>query len=280
MSPRRLLISGATGRMGRAVARLAQADAGVELVGGVDRAGSAGSFESAERVVALDDPESRALIAEAEVIIDFSAPAFLRELLETRGDALAGKALVVGTTGLAEEERWLLDRAAERSAVLVAANFSVGVNLLLLLAERAAAALGEEFDVEIVETHHRRKEDAPSGTALALGEAVARGREVELSAVRRDGRSGRPGARPRGEVGFHALRGGDVIGDHQLHFISDLERIELVHRASDRSLFAAGALRAARWLASREPGRYSMRDVLGLSDPSAPSSAGADRRGA
>jgi 4-hydroxy-tetrahydrodipicolinate reductase len=148
--------------------------------------------------------------------------------------------------------------------VLTAANFSVGVNVLLSLVATAAAALGPEYEVEIVEAHHRRKEDAPSGTALALGRAVAGARGVELDAVRRDGRSGRPGARPAGEIGFHALRGGSIVGEHQVWLIGEMDRLELVHRAADRALFAEGALRAAAWLAGRAPGRYSMRDVLGL----------------
>jgi 4-hydroxy-tetrahydrodipicolinate reductase len=197
-------------------------------------------------------------------LIDFSAPAFIRGLLEGKPESVAGTALVIGTTGLSQEENRLLDEAAGRTAVLTAANFSVGVNLLLSLARRAAAALGPEFDVEVVETHHRRKVDAPSGTALALGDAVAAGRGISLGDVRVDGRSGRPGARPNGEIGFHALRGGDVIGEHQLHFIGDLERVTLGHIASDRSLFAAGALRAAAWIVGKGPGRYTMEQVLGI----------------
>ena len=256
-----LLISGATGRMGRTVARLALEDGSFSLVGGLDREGAT----RGERLPALAPVGSAGqLLQQAQVIVDFSAPAFLQELLETHADRLAGKALIIGTTGLSADQERLLDQASERAAVLTAANFSVGVNLLLAVVERAASSLGQEFDIEIVEAHHRRKEDAPSGTALALGRAAAAGRGVNLEDVRQDGRSGRPGARPAGEIGFHAMRGGDVIGDHQVHFISELERIELAHRASDRSLFAAGALRAARWLHGRAPGRYSMRDVLDL----------------
>jgi 4-hydroxy-tetrahydrodipicolinate reductase len=137
------------------------------------------------------------------------------------------------------------------------------VNVLLSLVRDAARAL-EGYDVEIVEAHHRRKEDAPSGTALALGEAVADGRGLTLDRVRRDGRSGRPGPRPDGEIGFHAVRGGQVVGDHEVLFLGEMERVELVHRASDRTLFAAGALRAARWLSGRPAGRYTMLDVLGI----------------
>jgi 4-hydroxy-tetrahydrodipicolinate reductase len=258
----RLVVSGATGRMGRTVAGLAAGDGSITLVGGLDRVEGAGTASHFPRVSTPREAED--LLRGCDAVIDFSAPSFLADLLESQREVLAGRAVVVGTTGLGATELELLDRAAERSAVLTAANFSLGVNLLLALVERAAGALGDDFDVEIVEAHHRRKEDAPSGTALALGEAVAEGRGVPLDQVRRDGRTGRPGARPRGEVGFHSLRGGDVIGDHQVHFIGALERLEIAHRASDRSLFGAGAIHAARWLAGRDPGRYSMRDVLGL----------------
>jgi 4-hydroxy-tetrahydrodipicolinate reductase len=260
--PLRVVVSGATGRMGSTLARLAEADPSLLIVGGLDRDGSGRSAPGFPEIHTLADAGE--LIRSAEVVVDFSAPEFLRRLLSEQGDALAGRALVAGTTGLGAGEESLLSRAAERSPVLTAANFSVGVNVLLALVERAARALGDEYDVEIVEAHHRRKEDAPSGTALALGKAVAAGRGIELESVRRDGRSGRPGARPDGEIGFHALRGGSVVGEHDVLFIGELDRIELVHRASDRALFAAGALRAARWLAGRPAGRYEMRQVLGL----------------
>ena len=304
ISPVRLVLSGATGRMGRIVARLAADDPAIEVIGGIDRSDADGLDAASAAEPRPDfsgtaeprrdlsgatdphaDPSSRSgvqppiatldaagpLLAGADVLVDFSAPAFTVQLLERyftarqleadRGRG-TGTALVVGTTGLGPDAEGLLDLAARYVPVLTAANFSVGVNLLLALAERAAATLGREFDVEIVEAHHRRKEDAPSGTALALGKAVADGRGVELDEVRRDGRSGWPGARPAGEIGFHAVRGGDVIGEHHVLFLSDMERVELVHRASDRGLFAAGALRAARWVSGRPPGRYTMRDVL------------------
>ncbi len=257
--PVRILISGASGRMGRTVARLAGDDPTFQLVGGLDRGPDGTPDAPATATPGTAGP----LLAEADAIVDFSAPAFLRDLLGAHASAKSRAALVIGTTGLEPGDEELLDETARRVPVLTAANFSVGVNLLLALAETAAAAL-PGFDLEVVEAHHRRKEDAPSGTALALGEALARGRGVDLAEVRQDGRSGRPGARPAGEIAFHALRGGDVIGDHTVHLIGDLERIELTHRASDRSLFAAGALRAARWLHGRGAGRYTMREVLDL----------------
>ncbi len=260
--PVRVVLSGATGRMGTTLARMIAEDAGLALVGGIGRIPESGCDLGCPVV---ETPETAgAWIREADVVVDFSAPELLRRLLEMHGDALQGTGLVVGTTGLMPEEEALLDRAAERGPVLQAANFSVGVNLLLALAERAASVLGDDYDVEIVEAHHRRKADAPSGTALALGEAVAKGRGVELASVRVDGRSGRPGERPRGEVGFHSLRGGDVVGEHRVMLIGERERIELAHLAQDRALFAEGALRAAKWVAGKPAGRYTMRDVLGV----------------
>ncbi len=261
-APVRIVLSGATGRMGQALAALIAADERSVLVGGIGR--EEGRACDVGCAVVHDAEHAGEVLGEADVVVDFSSPELLSALLRGQGRALAGKALVVGTTGLAEAEEVLLEEAARRSPVLVAANFSVGVNLLLALAERAAAVLGPEYDVEIVEAHHRRKVDAPSGTALALGEAVAKGRDVDLGTVRTDGRTGRPGARPRGEIGFHSLRGGDVVGEHRVSFIGERERIELAHVAADRSLFAEGALRAARWLAGRPAGRYTMTDVLGL----------------
>jgi len=260
--PVRIVLSGATGRMGQTLAGLITDDDATALLGGIGRMPERGCDIGC---VIVETPETAGpWMREADVVIDFSAPELLVRLLEMHGDALAGKAIVVGTTGLGDAEQALLARQAERSAVLQAANFSVGVNLLVALAEQAASVLGDDYDVEIVEAHHRRKVDAPSGTALALGEAVARGRGVPLADVRVDGRSGRPGERPRGEVGFHSVRGGDIVGEHSVMLIGERERIELGHVAQDRALFAEGALRAARWMAGQAPGTYTMRDVLGL----------------
>jgi 4-hydroxy-tetrahydrodipicolinate reductase len=260
--PTRVAIAGATGRMGLAFAALAGADGTVRLVGGIGR--EAGAACDIGCPVVATAEEAAALLADAEVVVDFSSPQLLHRLLELHGASLAGRALVVGTTGLGPGEERLLERQAERSAVLRAANFSVGINLLVALCERAAAVLGDGFDAEIVETHHRRKVDAPSGTALALGEAVARGRGIALAGVRVDGRSGEPGPRPPGQIALHAVRGGDVVGEHQVLLIGDRERVVLGHVAQDRALFAEGALRAARWIRGRAPGSYSMAQVLGL----------------
>ncbi|MFW6079899.1 MAG: 4-hydroxy-tetrahydrodipicolinate reductase [Gemmatimonadota bacterium] len=260
-----LTVSGATGRMGRAVARLAAGMDGLRVVGGIARGtGSDGALASGyERVEAVES--AGPVIEAADAIIDFSAPEQIDRILREHADALAGRALIVGTTGLDPATHERLDRAAEHGPVVVAANFSIGVNLLEALVEEAARRLpAERYDVEIVEAHHRRKADSPSGTALALGRALAAARDDSLDRRRRDGRSGRIGERPRGEIGLHAVRGGDVTGEHRVLFLGDRERIELAHAAHDRSLFAEGALVAARWAAGRDAGRYGMRDVLGL----------------
>jgi 4-hydroxy-tetrahydrodipicolinate reductase len=262
----RLAISGIAGRMGQALRRLIESSDDLQLTAGIDREARAG--EGAARLGCLEvvvPGDAGRVLREADALVDFSAPAALRELLEADPGALAGRALVVGTTGLGEAEEALLAAVATSSPVVVAANFSVGVNLLLQLVQAAARVLTEErFDVEIVEAHHRRKVDAPSGTALALAEAAASARAAPLETVRRDGRSGQVGPRPAGEIGLHAVRGGAIVGEHRVHFIGDAERLELAHIASDRALFAEGALLAARWAAGRAPGRYRMSDVLGF----------------
>ena len=261
----RLVVIGATGRMGRQVAALA-GDMDVRVVGGVadlQRTDEEARAAGYPRIVAPE--HAAALVEDADVVLDFSSPKALAEVLDLTEEALPGRALVVGTTGLGTAEERRLDEVARTSPVLVAANFSVGVNLLLSLAERMAAALpASAYDVEVVETHHRAKVDAPSGTALALAAAVARGRGTPLEGLRRDGRSGAAGPRPEGEIGLHALRGGSVAGEHRLHFLGGRERLEIAHMAADRGLFAEGALQACRWARGRPPGRYGMRDVLEL----------------
>jgi 4-hydroxy-tetrahydrodipicolinate reductase len=262
----RLAICGIRGRMGRALAQLVAESTDLQLRLGIDREAADGTGAAGlgcQRIVTAYD--SAALLDGVDVVIDFSAPTATRQLLESSGDALAGRALIVGTTGLDDDIETRLDELAGRAAVLTAANFSMGVNLLAAVVERVAAALAaDSYDIEIIEAHHSRKADAPSGTALALAQAAARGRGTPLEAVRRDGRSGVTGERTTGEIGLHAVRGGGIIGDHAVLFIGEREQVELRHRALDRSLFAAGALTAARWVAGRAPGRYSMADVLGL----------------
>jgi 4-hydroxy-tetrahydrodipicolinate reductase len=264
--PTKIVISGATGRMGQTVVRLSADRRDLEVIGGIDRERKHGADAKALGLPVIETAESCAeLIKQADVVIDFSAVEGLQNLLVQRSTDLEGRALVIGTTGLPAELFGRLDDARAASAVLVAANFSIGVNLLLSLVEAAARVLdSENFDVEIVEAHHNRKVDAPSGTALALGQAVAHGRNIPLDTVRKDSRSGNTGQRPRGEIGFHALRGGDIVGEHTVSFIGGRERIELTHKAQDRALFAQGALLAAQWIAGKEPGMYTMNQVLGL----------------
>jgi 4-hydroxy-tetrahydrodipicolinate reductase len=199
----------------------------------------------------------------ADVIIDFSSH------FGTAGNAPRiaewGSAWVIGTTGLNEEELAAIEAAAEKSAVVLSGNMSLGINLLCSLVEAGARALqGKGFDIEVIERHHNRKKDAPSGTALMLGRAAADGYAWDLTEVQQDGRTGLPGERPEKEIGFHAVRGGDIVGDHSVLLAGTGELIELSHRATSRDVFAIGALQAAAWAAGREPGLYSMKDVLGL----------------
>jgi 4-hydroxy-tetrahydrodipicolinate reductase len=261
-----ITISGVTGRMGQALTRLIAEAEDLRLVGGIAagaRSGNDARRLGCEHIEAIDDA-ARALEG-ADVCIDVSSAAALGALVAEHAAALRGRALVIGTTGFDDATLRVLAELASDSPVLVAANFSIGVHVLARLVEDAARLLGgDTFDVEIVEAHHRRKADAPSGTALLLAEAVAKARGVPLEEVRRDGRSGRTGERSTGEIGLHALRGGGVVGEHRVLLLGERERVELFHSALDRSVFAAGALHAARWLAGRAPGRYTMRDVIGL----------------
>jgi 4-hydroxy-tetrahydrodipicolinate reductase len=196
-----------------------------------------------------------------DVFIDFSAPEGLRKHLDEAVEA--ARPIVIGTTGLTDEHHRLVDEAAARIAVLQAANTSLGVNLLAHLVRETAARLGEDWDIEIVEMHHRHKKDAPSGTGLLLGRAAAEGRGVDLDQVGDCGRVGM-GERKAGDIGFASLRGGSVAGDHKVIFAGEGERLELGHRAESRAIFAEGAIRAALWLAGKPAGRYTMNDVLGL----------------
>ena len=247
-------ILGANGRMGRAIADIAT-DLGATVAGGVDLQG------------AVQGPygNSASLAAASEVLVDFSAPAALAGHLEA---ALAAKVpLVVGTTGLQPEHHKLIDEAAARGlSVLQSANTSLGVNLLAHLVKEAASRLGSDWDIEIVEMHHRHKVDAPSGTALLLGTAAAEGRGSTLADLSRYDRIGHGNDKPReqGTIGYASLRGGSVAGDHMVVFAGESERIELGHRAENRAIFARGAVKACLWMKGRPAGRYAMGDVLGL----------------
>ena len=240
----RIGIIGSEGRMGKALTEAVTA-AGCTLSGGIDQGG---------------DPAALAAISDA--LVDFSSP----HALEANCDAAmaAGVPLLVGTTGLEERHHWLIDHAAGRIAVLQTGNTSLGVNMLAFLVEEAARRLGPDWDIEITETHHRMKVDAPSGTALLLGESAARGRGIALAEHSARGRDGITGARETGTIGFASLRGGSVAGDHTVHFLADNERIALSHMAENRMIFARGAVKAAQWLVGQKPGRYTMAQVLGL----------------
>jgi len=240
----RIGIIGSAGRMGQAIAAAIEAG-GETLAGGIDKGGDAA-----------------ALAQGSDVLVDFSSP----HALEANLDAAiaAGIPIVIGTTGLEERHHWLCDHAAEKIAVLQTGNTSLGVTLLAHLVREAASRLGEDWDIEIVETHHRMKVDAPSGTALLLGEAAAEGRGVVLADHSERGRDGITGARKVGAIGFAALRGGSVPGDHTVNFFSDHERIALSHLAENRAIFGKGALKAALWVLGKPAGRYTMPEVLGL----------------
>ena len=239
----KLGIIGSEGRMGQTIAALL--DGNPTHAGGVDAGGDVASLASA-----------------SDVLVDFSAPGALEASLAAARSA--GTALVIGTTGLGDSHHALIDDAAKDIAILQAANTSLGVNLLAHLVRDAAGRLGPEWDIEIVEMHHRHKVDAPSGTALLLGQAAADGRGTTLGEVAEEGRAGLDCARTEGAVGFASLRGGSVAGDHQVILAADGERIELGHRAESREIFARGAIKAALWLTGKPAGRYTMADVLGL----------------
>ena len=261
-------IVGAAGRMGRMlIAEVIGAD-GCELAGGTEQAGSGAIGQDLGILIGADEQglsigdDSGALFAASDAVVDFTQPD--ATLANAALSGQTGVALIVGTTGLEAQHMEALGQAAAKAAVVQAANMSVGVNLLLGLTEQVAGALGDDYDIEIIEIHHRHKVDAPSGTALALGQAAAAGRGVDLNQVSQRGRDGNTGPRNPGDIGFATLRGGDVAGDHTVIFAGDGERIELTHKAGNRSVFARGAVLAAMWTAGQKPGLYSMRDVLGL----------------
>jgi len=253
-------ICGIAGRMGRLLAEEAVL-AGASLAGGIDRPGTEAAALPAGATLF---PEVAALFAASDVVIDFTHASAAAS--HAAAAAAAGKAYVLGTTGLTLEEEAAVAAAASRAPICYAANYSTGVNLVLAIAERMGATLPpEQYDAEIVEMHHRQKVDAPSGTAIAMGRAVAKGRGRTLEEIGMDsGRDGHTGARATGPIGFAALRGGQVVGEHTLLFASATEHISLTHRSFDRRAYASGAIRAALWLHNRPAGLYSMKDVLGI----------------
>jgi len=270
MSDMRLIVTGAGGRMGRTLVRAIAETQGLALAGALEQARSPLLGQDSGTLSGLAangiplTADAAALIGQADAIIDFTAPAATVGYAALA--AQVGLVHVIGTTGFsAEEERRIAD-AAQRARIVKSGNMSLGVNLLAALVRRVAQTLDDDFDIEIVEMHHNRKVDAPSGTALLFGEAAAAGRGIDLAGHSERGRDGHTGARARGAIGFASLRGGTVIGEHSVIFAGPAERIELVHKAEDRMIFARGALKAALWARGRGPGLYSMLDVLGLKD--------------
>lgn len=263
-----IVITGASGRMGQMLVRGVVASEKHRLVGCLERPGHAWVGQdigicmggAALGVKVSDDPLEA--FATAQAVIDFTAPAATVEFAALAAQARAVH--VVGTTGLEPEHHAKLDAAARHAVVVQAGNMSLGVNLLTRLTQQIAAALDEDWDIEIVEAHHRMKVDAPSGTALMFGAAAAQGRGVDLETAKVSGRDGITGARQRGTIGFSAIRGGDIVGEHDVMFAANGERVVIRHIATDRTVFVRGALRAALWGQGQKPGRYDMMDVLGL----------------
>ncbi|RDV38707.1 4-hydroxy-tetrahydrodipicolinate reductase [Bradymonadaceae bacterium TMQ3] len=254
-----IAIVGAAGRMGTQLLQEAASLDTLKISAAIVAPQSAhiGQALGPEGIIATDDLDA---IATVDVVIDFSSPDACARVAELA--AGAGVAMVSGTTGLNAEQHRALDQAACSIPLLLAANFSVGVNLLAHLVELASRGFGKDADIEIFEAHHRRKVDAPSGTALMLGRAAARGRDWNLEDVATWAREGHTGPRDDDEIGFQVLRGADIVGEHTVYLCAAGERLELTHRATDRAIFARGALRAARWLAGKPAGRYQMRDLL------------------
>jgi len=268
MSDMALVVVGAAGRMGQALIRVVQETEGVRLSGAVEREGSpmlgrdAGELAGVSPLgVAISDDPLQAF-AKADGVLDFSAPA--ASVAYSGYAAQARIAHVIGTTGIGPEDEQKIAAAARHATIVKSGNMSLGVNLLAALVEQAARALPVEFDIEILEMHHRHKVDAPSGTALLFGKAAAEGRGIGLENNSVRVRDGHTGPRPEGAIGFATLRGGSVVGDHSVFFAGPGERIVLTHNAEDRGIFARGAVRAALWARGKKPGLYSMRDVLGL----------------
>jgi len=264
----RIGVTGCSGRMGQMLVREIHATEGCEVAAGSEAPGNAaigrdiGEVAGIGRLGIAIAGDAAAVFDAADAVIDFTAPA--ASIAHARLAAEKGKALVIGTTGIDAAGDRAIAEAAKRAVIVRSPNMSVAVNLLFALTEQVAARLGPEFDIEIVEIHHRHKVDAPSGTALALGEMAAKGRGVKLDEVAVRGRDGHTGARPAGAIGFAALRGGAEVGDHTVMFCGPAERIELTHKAASRQIYASGAVRAALWARNRKPGLYGMRDVLGL----------------
>jgi 4-hydroxy-tetrahydrodipicolinate reductase len=270
MADMRLIVAGAGGRMGRALTRVISETPGAVLAGALEAPGSQLLGNDAGILAGLPangiklSADLWSMSAEADGIVDFTVPA--ATIANVAIAAQRGLVHVVGTTGLSSSDEAVIKSVTSRAIVVQSGNMSLGVNLLAALVKRVAQSLDESFDIEILEMHHKAKIDAPSGTALMLGQAAAAGRGVSLEERSDRGRDGITGARRAGDIGFAALRGGTVTGDHSVIFAGPMERIELTHRAEDRTMFAQGAVKAALWARHQKPGLYSMADVLGLKD--------------
>jgi 4-hydroxy-tetrahydrodipicolinate reductase len=269
-SDMRVVIAGAGGRMGRTLIHAVAATKGMVLAGAIGAPDSAVIGRDAGELAGLGangvrvTSDAAALLQTADGLVEFALPA--ATLVFAEQTAAAGKVHIIGTTGHSAEEEAVIAEAANRATIVKSGNMSLGVNLLAALTKRVAKTLDDNFDIEIVEMHHNKKIDAPSGTALMLGRAAAEGRGIDLAQHSQRGRDGVTGARCAGDIGFASLRGGTVVGEHSVIFAGPAERIELTHRAEDRMIFARGALHAALWARGRPPGLYSMADVLGLKD--------------
>jgi 4-hydroxy-tetrahydrodipicolinate reductase len=269
-SDMRVVIAGAGGRMGRTLIHAVAATKGMTLAGAVEAAGSAVIGRDAGELAGLGangikvTSDVAPLLKQADGLIEFTIPA--ATLAFAALTAAAGIVHVIGTTGHSAEEEAVIAKAASRAIIVKSGNMSLGVNLLAGLVKQVAKTLNEDYDVEIVEMHHNKKIDAPSGTALMLGRAAAAGRGIDLATHSARGRDGMTGARKQGDIGFASLRGGTNVGEHTVIFAGPAERVELTHRAEDRLIFARGALHAALWARGKKPGFYSMADVLGLAD--------------
>ncbi|MGD0023872.1 MAG: 4-hydroxy-tetrahydrodipicolinate reductase [Xanthobacteraceae bacterium] len=269
-SDMRLVIAGAGGRMGRTLIHAVAATKGLALAGAVEAAGSAAIGRDAGELAGLGPngvkvvSDVAPLLKAADGLIEFTIPAATLAFAELT--AAAGLVHVIGTTGHSAAEEAVIAKTANRATIVKSGNMSLGVNLLAALVKRVARTLDEAYDIEILEMHHNKKIDAPSGTALMLGRAAAAGRGIELAQRSVRGRDGMTGARRAGDIGFASLRGGTVVGDHTVIFAGPAERVELTHHAEDRMIFARGALHAALWARGKKPGLYSMADVLGLAD--------------
>ena len=266
-----LTIIGASGRMGNELIRLISTDSGLKLAGAIEAQGhpalglDAGTNAGVTNIGVPITDDLAQVTSISDVVIDFSSPK--ATLKNTKIAVNDHSGVVIGTTGFSNDEKSSIKELARQGGrILLAPNMSIGINLLLLLCQHTAKVLDDEYDVEIVEMHHKNKKDAPSGTAVKLGEVIATAKDLSYSFKALFGRHGIIGERSRNEIGIHSVRGGDVVGDHQVIFAADGERIELIHKASNRSTFAKGALRAAKFIASAEPGLYDMQHVLGLNE--------------